>query len=528
MAASREHRTSGYVQPLDAMHLAIGVHHTAAGVGRHPGRAGRVASVHQVAPLVLSLRHPVGQPGRRQPQPVKLRGDQLGEPGLRCPFLRVYPPVGSRNGNAEPVELPAQHDPAVPVGHLLGADDQPRPDRLPHGRLAMGQRPDSPQCRFRLAEHDADIAAERFRRSLPKAGQGVVRIVGGRLLEGPGGAVQQLLPALNGFAQGQTAHVLARARSAIVVERAEQPAHAVPVPGVEGHRHLQIPGMVHQEPADRVVLVAQPGPGEPVGRKQQPRVLYAARAQHDRLRPHHEAPVRRVADLDRLDALPGSNGVQVRHRGMNQDLDVRRDAPPDQLPDARLVAGLAPAEAPVHVPDLVLVHLRRNDAGRQPPRTRAMGQVWPRSQELRRGIQVRLDLPGPERPAREGHPRSFLVVDPIVCDAPVSPARVLGRASEGASPALVEQRRSDILRQVEFLDLVDHPGPAALEQQYLQPAVSKLGGDGPCGRPAPDKAQVHVQTSWQLKFPEIQDRHFSSPLDLNATDGSPAVDAMAT
>ncbi len=148
----------------------------------------------------------------------------------------------------------------------------------------------------------------------PQVAQGL-QALGNRLLEceRTHAPAEDAVLALRLFRQADLGMQLRSALGHVAIVR---PRHQVRVLGEQ--RAQLAAGVVHEEAADQIVLVAQAFGNQRVGRQQHPRVLDAAARQHVMGRAHHAAASVECADARVAHRLGRGRRLQFEQVGMQQ------------------------------------------------------------------------------------------------------------------------------------------------------------------------------------------------------------------
>ena len=256
MARGGEDGAAGDVQSVYAVHLAIRVHHPVFRANGHAGGADRVAAIHELSAFPVAVAHPVRNANDGQAQAGKLRADGVGQ-GCLCPRFRlVHPPVHSADRQPEAILDPAKLNAAVGVGNLLGAHQETdaadfAPDPLPN---ASGTH------RFQqqggVGDDGAGVTQHMIARPLGQPCYRCERVTGRILVVGPRGGVQQPFRLLPLWAQAVAEDEVVTPTFVVQHVGAEQVPKAFRITCIHPRDQLEVAWMIHQEAANRVVLVA--------------------------------------------------------------------------------------------------------------------------------------------------------------------------------------------------------------------------------------------------------------------------------
>ena len=290
-----------------------------------------------------------------------------------------------------------------------------------------------------------------------------------------------------------------------------EPAHDQPAPGrvqvVEAgpvedrsigrdERTRVVARVIHEVPADQVVLVAETARAPAGGRQQHSRVLHAARGQDEEAGAYPEPGPAETLHAHVAHRPRVGTGYDVDHRAVQAHHDALR-----ATRGVQVTVGERPVEAVAidRGDDSPALDLEQRTPRVGPVRGPIAGR--PEIADLVRAGVVWVERGPVEGPAASGHPGPRLEVDRIerqVLGADLrSDRRVPGlNGASGLTPPRQARIHVGRVRRGaggEGLDRRIGPVAPALEEDDAEIGPDKRAGDGQARRPRPDDADVGVE-----------------------------------
>ena len=103
MAAGGKDRAARHIEPLDAMHVALRIDDSVAGIAGHASRAARMTGTDENRVLVPAIPHPIGGTRRRQAKALEFTGMACARAAWDARLLRADPPIDLRDRQPQPV-----------------------------------------------------------------------------------------------------------------------------------------------------------------------------------------------------------------------------------------------------------------------------------------------------------------------------------------------------------------------------------------------------------------------------------------